>query len=183
MGWEPPQGHKNDKPGKPSLYETRALHIAADGVLPGPEQPARPGRIGQAVLENLFPARRPRTAPRKVKRPISRYANPPDQMHLPGTARITAIGITISQASALAPDGRRDRTLQLMRTDPHRPWHAREIAKGLGLPHHRGLTAELGRWMKEGMLRRAAPATFALHPDWIGPDQQDTNRLTQPPPP
>jgi hypothetical protein len=32
------------------------------------------------------------------------------------------------------------------------------------------LTAELGRWVKEDMLRKPAPGTFALHPDWIGPD-------------
>jgi transposase-like protein len=43
-----------------------------------------------------------------------------------------------------------------MRTDPHRPWRASEIAKGLGLPHHRGLTRELGRWVKEGILCRTA---------------------------
>ena len=58
-----------------------------------------------------------------------------------------------------------------MRTGPNRSWRASEIAKGLGLPHHRGLTAELGRWMKEGMLCRTAPATYALHPDWTGPGQ------------
>jgi Transposase DDE domain len=164
-----------------ALETARDQVIAADGVLPGLEQPARPGRIAVAVLENLLPPRRPRSAPRKVKCPISRYASPPDQLHLPSTARITGIGIAICQAAA--SDGRRDRTLQLLRTDPHRSWHASEIAKGLGLPHHRALTAELGRWMKEGMLCRTAPATFVLHPDWIGPGQQDTNRLTQPSPP
>jgi Insertion element 4 transposase N-terminal/Transposase DDE domain len=166
-----------------ALETARDQVIAADGVLPGPEQPARPGRIGQAVLANLLPARRPRTAARKVKCPISRYASPPDQLHLPGTARITGVGITICQAHAAISDGRRDRTLQLLRTDPLRSWHAGEIARGLGLPNHRGLTAELGRWMKEGMLCRTAPATFTLDPDWIGPDQQETNRLTQPSPP
>jgi hypothetical protein len=154
-----------------ALETARDQVIAAEGVLPGPEQAARPGRIAIAVLENLLRTRRPRTAPRKVKCPISRYANPPGQLHLPSTTSITGIGITICQAPALAPDGRRDRTLQLMRTDPHRSWHASEIANGLDLPHHRGLTAELGRWMKEGMVCRTAPATFALHPDWIGPDQ------------
>ena len=140
-----------------ALEAARDQVITAESVLPGLEQPARPGRIAVAVLENLLPARRPRTAPRRVKCPISRYASPPDQLHLPVTARITGIGITICQPPAAASDGRRDRTLQLMRTDPNRSWHASEIARGLGLPHHRGLTAELGRWMKEGMLCRTAP--------------------------
>jgi hypothetical protein len=155
-----------------ALETARDQVIAAEGVLPGPGHPPR-GRIAVAVLENLLPARRSRTAPRKVKYPISRYASPPDQMHLPSTARITGIGVTISQAPAAAPGGRRDRTQQLLRTGPDRSWHASEIANGLGLTHHRGLAAELGRWMKEGMICRTAPATFALHPDWTGPARRN----------
>ncbi|HEX5303294.1 MAG TPA: hypothetical protein VFW50_40520 [Streptosporangiaceae bacterium] len=64
-----------------------------------------------------------------------------------------------------------------MRTDPHRPWHAREIAAGLGLPHHRGLTGELSRWVKEGILCRAAPGSFTLHTDWIGPGSAPGHEL------
>ena len=146
-----------------ALETARDQLIAADGILPGPGRHDC-GRIGRVILENLLPPRRPRIAPRKVKCPISRYASPPGQLHLPATARITAISVTIRQAHP--PDGRRDRTLQLMRTDPHRPWHASEIAAALGLPHHRGLTGELSRWVKEGIFCKAAPGTFTLHPDW-----------------
>jgi hypothetical protein len=148
-----------------ALETAREQVTAADGIVPG-----RPGcgRIGRAILADLLPARRPRTAPRKVKCPISRYATPLEERHLPATARITGISVAICQAHA--PDGRRDRTLQLMRTDPHRPWHASEIAAGLGLPHYRGLTGELSRWVKEGIFCRTAPGTFTIHPDWIGPD-------------
>ena len=150
-----------------ALETARDQLIAADGIVPVPGRHDC-GRIGRAILENLLPPRRPRTAPRKVKCPISRYASPPDQLHLPATARITAVSVAICRVQA--PDGRRDRTLQLMRTDPHRPWHAREIAAGLGLPHHRGLNGELSRWIKEGLICKAAPGTFTLHADWIGPD-------------
>jgi hypothetical protein len=150
-----------------ALETARDQLIAADGIVPVPGRHDY-GRIGRAVLENLLPPRRPRTAPRKVKCPISRYASPPDQLRLPATARVTAVSVAICRVQA--PDGRRDRTLQLMRTDPHRPWHAREIAAGLGLPHHRGLTGELSRWVKEGIICKAAPGTFTLHADWIGPD-------------
>jgi len=62
-----------------------------------------------------------------------------------------------------------------MRTDPHRPWHASEIAAGLGLAHHRGLTGELSRWIKEGILCKTAPGIFAIHTDWIGPDNTAAN--------
>jgi hypothetical protein len=157
-----------------ALETARDQLIAADGIVPVPGRHDC-GRIGRAILENLLPPRRPRTAPRKVKCPISRYANPPDQLHLPATARITAVSVAICRVQA--PDGRRDRTLQLMRTDPHRPWHAREIAAGLGLPHHRGLTGELSRWVKEGIICKAAPGTFTLHADWIGPDNPAGHRI------
>jgi transposase len=151
-----------------ALETAREQVTAADGIVPGAGRSGCGGRVGRAVLGNLLPARRPRTAPRKVKCPISRYANPPDQLHLPVTARITSITVAIRQACA--PDGRRDRTLQLMRTEPHRAWHASEIAAGLGLAQHRGLTGELSRWVKEGIFCRTAPGTFTIHPDWTVPD-------------
>jgi hypothetical protein len=149
-----------------ALETARDQITAADGILPG-TQPGR-GRIGRAVLGSLLPARRPRTSPRKVKCPISRYATRQDQPRQAGTACITAVSIAICPAHA--PAGRRDRALQLMRTDPHRPWHASEIAEGLGMPHHQGLTAQLGCWAREGILTKTAPATFTLHTDWTGPD-------------
>jgi len=95
---------------------------------PGAARPPRPDRSscpGQPAPGTPATHR----SPQEVKCPISRYASPPDQLHLPSTARITAIGITICQAPAAASDGRRDRTLQLIRTDPHRSWPASEIAR------------------------------------------------------
>ncbi|WTC16164.1 IS4 family transposase [Streptomyces cellulosae] len=136
--------------------------IAAAGVLPD----GGPGRIGQAVLENLLPPRRPRIAPRRVKCPISRYASPPDQAQVLGAARISDVTITVDK-SQRAPVGRRDRTLQLMRTDPARSWRACEIARGIGLDDARGLRAELGRWVNEGILRRTARGVYALDDEWI----------------
>lgn len=131
--------------------------IAAAGVLPDGE----PGRIGQAVPENLLPSHRPRIAPHRVKCPIYRYASPPDQAQVLGAARISDVTITVDQ-SQQAPVGRRDRTLQLMRTDPARSWRACEIARGIGLDDARGLRAELGRWVHEGILRRIARGVYAV---------------------
>src|SRR5207342_851982 len=75
-----------------ALETAREQVTAADGIVPG-----RPGcgRIGRAILADLLPARRPRTAPRKVKCPISRYATPLEERHLPATARITGISVAI----------------------------------------------------------------------------------------
>lgn len=64
------------------------------GVLPDGE----PGRIGQAVPENLLPSRRPRIAPRRVKCPISRHPSPPDQAQVLGAARISDVTITVDQS-------------------------------------------------------------------------------------
>ncbi|MGW3814039.1 hypothetical protein [Streptomyces sp. NPDC005046] len=120
-----------------------------------------PGRIGEAVPENLLPSRRPRIAPRRAKCPTSRYASPPDQAQVLGAARISVVTITVDQ-SQQAPVGRRERTLRLMRTDPARSWRACEIALGIGLDDERGLRAELGRWVHGGILRRIAWGVCAL---------------------
>ncbi|MFF2936335.1 IS4 family transposase [Streptomyces mirabilis] len=142
--------------------------IAAAGVLPDGE----PGRIGQAVLDNLLPPRRPRVAPRRVKCPISRYAAPPDQAQVLGASRISDMTITVDRSPHRPPVGRRDRTLQLMRTDPARSWRACEVARGIGLDDARGLRAELGRWVNEGILRRIARGIYTLDDGWITPEAQ-----------
>lgn len=153
--------------------------VTADGVLqPGPGHSISGGRIAQDVLNHLLRSRRPRIAPRRVKCPISRYASPPDQRLIAGAARIVAIGISVHATPGVAAEGRRDRTLQLMRTDPERPWHANEIAAGLGLPHPRGLTAELSRWIKEGMLYRPARGFYALTTEWIDTNQQAAQEIS-----
>ncbi|MFJ6619978.1 IS4 family transposase [Kitasatospora sp. NPDC091335] len=154
-----------------ALEAARDQVVAADGILPDPTRPLQTGRIGQAVLENLLPRRRPRIAPRRVKCPVSRYANRPDQSRLRATARMAGITVTVHQSAELAPEGRRDRMLQLMRADPCRSRHATEIAKELGLAHHRSLTGELIRWEREGILRKVAPATYILAPEWAVPDR------------
>ncbi|MFC4507212.1 MULTISPECIES: IS4 family transposase [Streptomyces] len=140
--------------------------IAAADVLPD----TGPGRITSALLHNLLPPRRARVNPRRVKCPISRYAAPPDQAQVLGASRITSINVTVHPAAGPGPDGRRDRTLQLLRTDPLRTWRAREIARGIGLDDAQGLRAELGRWVREGILRRTGRGLYALEPEWTTPD-------------
>ncbi|MCY0926946.1 IS4 family transposase [Streptomyces sp. H27-H1] len=151
--------------------------IAAADVLPE----TGPGQIASAVLHNLLPPRRARVNPRRVKCPISRYAAPPDQAQVLGASRITSVDITVHSAAGLGADGRRDRTLQLLRTDPFRPWRACAIARGIGLEDARGLRAELGRWVREGILRRTGRGIYALEHEWITPDlhrSSDSGRLT-----
>jgi hypothetical protein len=160
-----------------ALEAARDQVIAADGVLPGPGQTVGVGRIARAVLDNLLPRRRPRIAPRKVKCPISRYATPRDPSQMT-SATIVGIDIAIESLPGRVPDGRRNRTLQLLRTDPERSWRAGEIASGMGLEDSRSLRAELGRWAKEGILRRTARGAYALAQEWNIPDLERPAGLT-----
>jgi hypothetical protein len=148
-----------------ALEAARDQLVNAADVLPG-----RGGRLTQAVLANLLPTRRARIAPRRVKCPIARYAAPPSQAHIAGAARIEEITVTVLHSKDQAPDGHRDKTLQLMRTDPHRTWRPGEIALAIGLPSPRSLRAELGRWINEGILQRTGRGLYTLAPQWIPPD-------------
>ncbi|WP_328923218.1 IS4 family transposase [Streptomyces sp. NBC_00190] len=139
--------------------------IAAADVLPD----TGPGRITPALLRDLLPPRRARVNPRRVKCPISRYAAPPHQAQVLGASRITSISVTVNPSAGPGPDGRRDRTLQLLRTDPHRTWRVCEIARGIGLEDPQGLRAELGRWVREGILRRTGRGLYTLEPEWTTP--------------
>lgn len=140
--------------------------IAAADVLPD----SGPGRITSALLHHLLPPRRPRVNPRRVKCPISRYAAPPSQAQVLGATPITIIAVTIHSSARSGNDGRRDRTLQLLRTGPLRTWRTCEIARGIGLDDAQGLRAELGRWVREGILRRTARGIYVLEPEWITPE-------------
>jgi hypothetical protein len=140
--------------------------ISAADVLPE----AGPGHIASALLHDLLPPRRARVNPRRVKCPVSRYAAPPDQAQVLGASRITSIKVTVHSSATPGPDGRRDRTLQLLRTAPLRTWRACEIARGIGLDDAQGLRAELGRWVREGILRRTGRGVYTLEPAWIAPD-------------
>ncbi|MGW2588534.1 IS4 family transposase [Streptomyces virginiae] len=140
------------------------LTAAAD-VLPD----TGPGRITSALLHGLLPPRRARVNPRRVKCPISRYAAPPQQAQVLGASRITSIRVTVHPSAGAGSDGRRDRTLQLLRTDPRRTWRACEIARGIGLDDAQGLRAELGRWVREGILRRTGRGLYTLEHEWTTP--------------
>ncbi|MFI6727475.1 IS4 family transposase, partial [Streptomyces atratus] len=75
----------------------------------------------------------------------------------------------VHHASERAPEGRRDRTLQLMRAAPEHSWRTCEIARGIGLDDARGLRAELGRWVNEGVLQRTARGVYVLAREWTTP--------------
>lgn len=162
-----------------ALETSREQVITAQGILP--TSPGT-GGITQAVLSGLLPSRRARLSTRKVKSALSRYpGNPADSRPL--TSRnVTHLAIAIytaqpdtagqgSPAPTAFPGGQgnRDRTLQLLRTEAHRPWNAKEIADRLGIDHYRSLCAQLGHWVKDGLLNRAGRGLYELTAAWRSP--------------
>lgn len=173
-----------------ALETARNQVITAEDVLP---DHTGPGVLARAVLQALLPRRRARVSSRRVKSTVVRYrSNPADERPL--TSRdITHLAITIYTADpgrspqhtdldqlstlpASAGTGRRDRVLQLLRTDPHRSWKAKEIVHSLGIAHGRSLCTQLGHWVKEGILRKTGHGHYALTEEWIGSKHSDQPR-------
>jgi hypothetical protein len=140
------------------------------------------GEIGRKILASLLPARRLRVSTRKVKSPHSRYhVHKPDGRPLT-SQNVTALDIavhepppaieytgadTVTQSGTepSAPDPgrtRRERILKLMRSDPTRSWHGREIAQWLGVTDANIICVQLSQWAHKGQLRKAGRATYTL---------------------
>jgi hypothetical protein len=132
-----------------------------------------PGAIGRAVLDTLLPGRRPRYSARKVKSSTSRYPGRPGDPRPALPQAITAVTITICPPPPggrrprprtrrqPAPGTLRHRVTALMRTDPSRAWHGRELAALLHL-RSRYLQSHLAHWATAGHLTRTSPGTYTL---------------------
>lgn len=57
---------------------------------------------------------------------------------------------------------RRERILELMRSDPTRSWHRREIAQWLGVTDANVICVQLSQWAHKGQLRKVDQATYTL---------------------
>lgn len=135
------------------------------------------------MISVFLSARRARTSARKVKCATSRYPANPTSEHPLTSQNVTSLCVEIlSQpppSGAHGRKGQRNRILQIMRTEPYRPWHARELSVALAHTHYDSLCVQLGRWAREGLLDKTANATYRLAADCIAPPQP----LTPPPRP
>ncbi|MFA3843313.1 hypothetical protein [Streptomyces aureus] len=136
-------------------------------------------RFTRTVLSALLPKRRARVSARRVKSIQLRYrGGTPDERPLT-SKNITHLKIAIHAQTADAPQpkpaagttsaagGKRNLTLQLLRTDPYRIWSVAEIAEGLTVDHYRSLCAQLGLWAKEGLLDKTGRGHYRLNSRWI----------------
>lgn len=167
-----------------ALHTARDLLVRAEGIL---EQGL--GTIGSRVLAALLPARRPRVSTRKVKSPISRYAERKLDGRPDASQTVTSVTITLLQPPPPRPElpaatvpqyvgagqtsNRMVRVLAVLQNEPERQWRAREIAELLGDVTLVATYRQLARWTEKGLIKRirtgryaaaAPPTTAALHP-------------------
>ncbi|MFI6494977.1 DUF4277 domain-containing protein [Streptomyces sp. NPDC050564] len=131
-------------------------------------------------------ARPHRISARKVKSALSRYPGSPADARPLTSQNITHLAIAIYAAHPSTPTadtstpatptaagrpGRRDRTLQLLRTDDQRAWSLKELADTLGIAHYRSFCAQLGHWVTDGILSRTGRGLYTLQPEWRSPQR------------
>ncbi|WP_331748150.1 hypothetical protein OIA45_46240 (plasmid) [Streptomyces chartreusis] len=166
-----------------ALEAARDQVVAAHGVLD--EDAGLVGRIGQAVLAHLLPARRPRISSRKVKSPIPRYARTDDRRPLNST-KIASITISVHAAQPItpafvsrqhpfpppAPHPRApqlppliDRTMELLNSRPGRYWNATDLAHTLAVNNINSFRVLLSRWARQGHIAKTGRGTYTLIED------------------
>ncbi|MEV6536968.1 IS4 family transposase [Streptomyces sp. NPDC051639] len=157
-----------------ALQAARDQVIRADHILPTSSGFTTSG-ISTAVRSALLPPRRARTSARKVKCPTSRYPANPTSEHPLTSKNVIGLAVEIrahpTSSAGHGRSGQRNQVLQHMRTSPHRPWHARELATALALTHYDSFCVQLSRWTREGLLEKTANATYKLAPECLLPTE------------
>jgi len=155
-----------------ALQTARDLLVCAEGVF---EQGI--GEIGRRLLSALLPARRPRVSTRKVKSPISRYAERkldgrPDRSKAVTSMTITLLPPPVPQPALpttsvpqyVGPgrtSNRMTRVLAILQAEPERLWRSREIAELLGDVTLVATYRQLARWTEKGMIKRVRTGRYA----------------------
>jgi Insertion element 4 transposase N-terminal/Transposase DDE domain len=58
--------------------------------------------------------------------------------------------------------GRKERVLALLRSQPVRHWHGRELAQLLGVTNLNSFRVQMSQWSHRGLLHKTGPATYTL---------------------
>lgn len=155
-----------------ALQAARDLLVCAEGVF---EQGI--GEIGRRVLSALSPARRARLSTRKVKSPISRYAERKMDGRPDSSKAVTSTTITLLPPPVPEPalptttvpqyvgpgqtSNRMTRVLTILQAEPERLWRSREIAELLGDVTLVATYRQLARWTEKGMIKRVRTGRYA----------------------
>lgn len=159
-----------------ALQTARDLLVCAEGVF---EQGI--GEIGRRVLSALLPARRNRVSTRKVKSPISRYAERKLDGRPNGSRAVTSTTITLLPPPSPLPalpattvrektgpgntGSRMTRVLAILHAEPERLWRSREIAELLGNVTLVATYRQLARWTERGMIKRVRTGRYTAMPN------------------
>ena len=161
-----------------ALHTARDQLISAAGVIG--ETIDLLGTIGTRLLDGLLDARRLRVSTRKVKSSTSRYHTRQNDGRPTTSTNVTALDIAVYEPPTATPappqhkphplpryrppSGLPARILNLIRTQPHRHWHTREIAAHLAIPNNNSLRARLWKMVHlRGQLHQTRPATYTLN--------------------
>ncbi|MFF3127580.1 transposase [Streptomyces sp. NPDC057908] len=150
-----------------ALQTARDLLVCAGGVFG-----QGIGEIGRRVLSTLSPARRSRVSTRKVKSPISRYAERkldgrPDSSKVVTSTTITLLPPPLPQPALPATTDRENtgnrmaRVLTILQAEPERLWRSREIAVLLGDVTLVATYRQLARWTERGKIKRVRTGRYA----------------------
>jgi hypothetical protein len=153
-----------------ALQTARDLLVRGEGIV---EQGL--GEISRRVLSALLPARRTRVSTRKVKSPISRYAERKLDGRPDSSQVVTSVTITLLPPPPPQPalpattvrentGSRMTRVLSLLQAEPERQWRSREIAELLGDVTLAATYRQLARWTERGLIKRVRTGRYAATP-------------------
>ncbi|MEU5380254.1 hypothetical protein ABZ359_32855 [Streptomyces sp. NPDC005968] len=170
-----------------ALHTARDLLVRAEGLF---EQGI--GAIGHRVLSALSPARRARVSTRKVKSPISRYAERKLDGRPDGSQIVTSVTVAVLQPPPPRPalptsttaqyvgagktSDRTARVMAILRAEPEREGQAREIAELLGDITLVATYRQLSRWAGKGLIKKVRTGRYSAA------RTADDRRLAPPPP-
>jgi len=60
------------------------------------------------------------------------------------------------------PGGRRALTLAVLSSRPGEPWHARDVARRLGITNINSFRVQMSQWAHQGLIHKTGPATYTL---------------------
>jgi hypothetical protein len=102
------------------------------------------------------PAGRPRrNPPRRAPRPPAPSSAP---------AAVAGADTTGADDPSRRPAPTADEILALLRSDPYRPWHGRDVAQILNVANINSLCTRMSQWAHKGLLHKIGRATYTLTP-------------------
>jgi len=122
--------------------------------------------IHEPVAAQPVTATAPASAPPPADRPRQ---TPPPRAPQPltpssATAASTNAGSTAADDPPARPAPTPDEILDLLRSDPYRPWHGRDVAKILNVTNINSLCTRMSQWAHRGLLHKIGRATYTLAP-------------------